>query len=439
MSKTSPHNALAPSAEHAPSYYAASLTEHASGPALCDDSSVHVCVIGGGFTGICAALNLAKRGIGVMLLEQSRLAWGASGRNGGQAHVGLRRDQDWLERHMGGADARRLWDLALDARAYLDTLIQDYGIQCDFRPGLLHADHKPGYAADTQRYVERLRNDYAYPHIRFVERAEVRELVATDGYFSGSFDERGGHLHPMNYALGLARAAVSHGARLHEGSEVLRIERRGTGWLVRTRHAQVRADKVLLACNGYLRGIAHEVERHVMPINNYIAVTEPLCEGRAPSTIRGGFAVSDSRFVVNYFRMTADHRLLFGGGENYRYRFPPDIRAFVRRHALKIFPQLHSTRWDYGWGGTLAITPTRMPFIRELQPGFYNASGFSGLGVLLAPYCGKILAEAIAGERANFELLARVPVPSFPGGPALRWPTLLAAMSWYALRDRLVT
>jgi gamma-glutamylputrescine oxidase len=439
MSKTSPHNALAPSAEHAPSYYAASLTEHASGPALCDDSSVHVCVIGGGFTGICAALNLAKRGIGVMLLEQSRLAWGASGRNGGQAHVGLRRDQDWLERHMGGADARRLWDLALDARAYLDTLIQDYGIQCDFRPGLLHADHKPGYAADTQRYVERLRNDYAYPHIRFVERAEVRELVATDGYFSGSFDERGGHLHPMNYALGLARAAVSHGARLHEGSEVLRIERRGTGWLVRTRHAQVRADKVLLACNGYLRGIAHEVERHVMPINNYIAVTEPLCEGRAPSTIRGGFAVSDSRFVVNYFRMTADHRLLFGGGENYRYRFPPDIRAFVRRHALKIFPQLHSTRWDYGWGGTLAITPTRMPFIRELQPGFYNASGFSGLGVLLAPYCGKILAEAIAGERANFELLARVPVPSFPGGPALRWPTLLAAMSWYALRDRLFT
>jgi gamma-glutamylputrescine oxidase len=439
MSKTSPHNALAPSAEHAPSYYAASLTEHASGPALCDDSSVHVCVIGGGFTGICAALNLAKRGIGVMLLEQSRLAWGASGRNGGQAHIGLRRDQDWLERHMGGADARRLWDLALDARAYLDTLIQDYGIQCDFRPGLLHADHKPGYAADTQRYVERLRNDYAYPHIRFVERAEVRELVATDGYFSGSFDERGGHLHPMNYALGLARAAVSHGARLHEGSEVLRIERRGTGWLVRTRHAQVRADKVLLACNGYLRGIAHEVERHVMPINNYIAVTEPLCEGRAPSTIRGGFAVSDSRFVVNYFRMTADHRLLFGGGENYRYRFPPDIRAFVRRHALKIFPQLHSTRWDYGWGGTLAITPTRMPFIRELQPGFYNASGFSGLGVLLAPYCGKILAEAIAGERANFELLARVPVPSFPGGPALRWPTLLAAMSWYALRDRLFT
>jgi gamma-glutamylputrescine oxidase len=174
-----------------------------------------------------------------------------------------------------------------------------------------------------------------------------------------------------------------------------------------------------------------------MPINNFIAVTEPLGEDRARSIIRDGIAVSDSRFVVNYFRMTADHRLLFGGGENYRYSFPSDIKSFVRKHALKIFPQLHSTRFDFGWGGTLAITPTRMPFIKEIQPGLYNASGFSGLGVLLAPYCGKIVADAISGQRMNFDLLARVPVPAFPGGPALRWPTLVAAMSWYALRDRL--
>ena len=437
MSKTSTHNALAPSAEHAPSYYAATLTEHASGPALRDDSSVHVCVIGGGFTGICAALHLAKRGIEVMLLEQSRLAWGASGRNGGQAHVGLRRDQDWLERHMGSADARRLWDLALDARAYLDTLIQDYGIQCDFRPGLLHADHKPGFAADTQRYVERLRNDYAYPHIRFVERAEVRELVATDGYFSGSFDERGGHLHPMNYALGLARAAASHGARLHEGSEVLSIERRGTGWLVRTRHAQVRADKVLLACNGYLRGIAHEVERHVMPINNYIAVTEPLCAGRAPSTIRGGFAVSDSRFVVNYFRMTADHRLLFGGGESYGYRMPRDIAAFVRPHLARVFPQLAHVPISHAWGGSLAISPNRLPFVIEPQPGLHAVNGFSGLGVTLAPWLGQAVGRAMAGEaNAAHDILRRMPNPSFPGGPLLRWPTQALAMSFLALRDR---
>jgi gamma-glutamylputrescine oxidase len=435
--KFSPDNALVPSLEHAPSYYAATVTEQVTAPALGDDSTADVCVIGGGFTGISAALHLAKRGVDVMLLEQSKLAWGASGRNGGQAHVGLRRDQHWLEKHVGAADARRLWDLALDAREYLDTLIQTYRIQCDFSPGLLHADHKLRYTAGTRRYVDHMRTAYGYSHIRFVDRAEVRELVATDDYFSGAFDARGGHLHPMNYALGLARGARSHGARLHENSEVLAVERRGAQWIVRSRHAQVRADTVLLACNGYLRGISREVEEHVMPINNFIAVTEPLGEERAGSIIRGGIAVSDSRFVVNYFRMTADHRLLFGGGENYRYSFPRDIKSFVRKHALKIFPQLRSTRFDFGWGGTLAITPARMPFIKEIAPGFYNASGYSGLGVLLAPYCGKILADAIAGERANFDLLARVPVPAFPGGAALRWPTLIAAMSWYALRDRL--
>jgi len=437
MTKYSSSNPLAPSSEHAPSYYAATLNEQVDAPALSGDSAAHVCVIGGGFTGISAALHLAKRGVDVTLLEQSRLGWGASGRNGGQAHVGLRREQDWLEKHVGAADARRLWELALDARMYLDSLIQTYGIRCDFRPGLLHADHKPAYTADTRRYVDHLRNRYDYAHIRFVDRAEVREMVATDDYFSGSLDARGGHLHPLNYALGLARAAQSHGARLHEGSEVTAVERRGTDWVVRTARAQVRASTVLLACNGYLRGISPEVERHVMPINNFIAVTEPLGEERARSIIRDGIAVSDSRFVVNYFRMTTDHRLLFGGGENYRYSFPSDIRSFVRKHALKIFPQLHSTSFEFGWGGTLAITPTRMPYIKEIQPGLYNASGFSGLGVLLAPYCGKIVADAIAGQRTNFELLGRVPVPAFPGGPALRWPTLVAAMSWYALRDRL--
>ena len=437
MLKTDPQNALAPSSQHAPSYYAATLVEQAAAPALTGDATAQVCVIGGGFTGLSAALHLAKRGIEVILLEQARFAWGASGRNGGQVHVGLRREQDWLEKHMGAADARRLWDLALDARAYLDTLIQTYGIQCDFRPGLLHADHKARYVAGTRRYVDHLQEQYGYSRIRFVDQAEVREMVATDGYFGGSLDMGGGHLHPMNYALGLARAAQSHGARLHEGSAASSVVRAGTDWLVRTGKAQVRANQVILACNGYLRGIAPSVEDRVMPINNFIAVTEPLGIERARSIIRDGVAVADSRFVVNYYRMTPDHRLLFGGGENYRYRFPADIRAFVRRYALKVFPQLAAVRFDFGWGGTLGITPTRMPFIREIDPGFYNASGFSGLGVLLAPYCGKIVADAIADQRANFDLFARVPVPKFPGGSALRWPTLVAAMSWYALRDRL--
>ncbi|HUY83410.1 MAG TPA: FAD-binding oxidoreductase [Steroidobacteraceae bacterium] len=431
-----PH-ALTPSTVHAPSYYAATANESVAAAPLEVDRTAQVCIIGGGFTGIGAALHLAKRGIEVVLLEQSLLAWGATGRNGGQAHVGLRRDQLWLEKRIGAADAHRLWDLALDARAHLDALIADYAIRCDYRPGVLYADHKRSYTAATRRYVEHLRDRYGYGHIRFVGRDEVRATVATDGYHSGAFDARSGHLHPMNLALGMARAAASHAASLHEDSRVIEVARVGSDWRVRTTRASVRAAQVILACNGYLRGISPAVERHVMPINNFIAVTEPLGVERADALIRGGIAVSDSRFVVNYFRTTVDQRLLFGGGETYGYRLPRDVAALVRPHVLRLFPQLRDARFDYSWGGTLAITPTRMPFVRELKPGFYNASGFSGLGVLLAPYCGKLLADAIAGERSGFELFSRIPVPAFPGGPALRWPTLVAAMCWYALRDRL--
>jgi gamma-glutamylputrescine oxidase len=437
MSNNSTRNPLAPSLDHAPSYYAATVELPARQAPLAEDITTDTCVIGGGFTGLSAALHLAERGRSVVLLEQSRLGWGASGRNGGQAHVGMRREQDWLERTMGEADARRLWQLALDARVHLDTLLDRHRIDCDFRAGLLHADHKARYTAGTREHVAHLRERYGYEHIRFVEREEVRALVATQSYYSGSLDARGGHLHPLKYALGIARAARGAGARLYEDSEVLGVERAGSSWLVRTARGRVRAERVILAANGYLRGIAREVEARVMPINNYIAVTEPLGPEGAAALIRDHLAVADSRFVVNYYRMTADHRLLFGGGENYRYSFPRDIKAFVRRHALKVFPQLAHTRFDYGWGGTLAITPTRMPFIREIEPGFFNLSGFSGLGVLLAPYAGKVVADALAGERLNFDLLARVPVPKFPGGPALRWPTLVAAMSLYALRDRL--
>jgi gamma-glutamylputrescine oxidase len=437
MSKSRSQNALAPSNEHAPSYYAATVAEAATASTLAGSHSCDVCIIGGGYTGVTAALYLAQRGMRVRLLEQSRLGWGASGRNGGQAHVGLRRDQGWLEKKLGAADARKLWDLALAARSHLHSLIETYGIDCDYRPGLLHADHKARYTRVTQRYVAQLREQYGYEHVRYVDQEEIRTLVATDGYYGGSFDARGGHLHPLNLALGIARGAHSHGAKLHESAEVLAVKRAGGDWLVTTEKAQVRASQVILACNGYLRGISRNVEAHVMPINNFIAVTEPLGAERASAIVRNGYAVADSRFVVNYYRMTVDHRLLFGGGENYSYRFPNDIAALVRPHVTKLFPQLSKVRFDYAWGGTLAITPSRMPFIREIEPGFYNASGFSGLGVLLAPYAGKILSDAIAGERHAFEAFARVPVPRFPGGPALRWPTLVAAMSLYALRDRL--
>ncbi len=435
MSRHFPH-ALTPSPDHAPSYYAATLREHVATQPFAGPARADVCVVGGGYAGLGVALQLARRGVDVVLLEQSRLGWGASGRNGGQVHVGVRRDQHWLEQHLGEAEARRHWQFALDARSHLDWLITTYAIQCDLRPGLLHADHRPRFAVETRRHVDFMRERYGYDSIRFVDRDEVAGMVATRGYHSASYDTRGGHLHALNFALGMARAAASHGARLHEQVEVTDIARQDGGFRVATGRGELRAARVVLACNGYLRRLAPAVERHVMPINNFVAVTQPL-GAEARRLITNDCAVSDSRFVVNYFRLTPDDRLLFGGGENYTYRFPRDIGAFVRPHVLGIFPQLAKVRFDYAWGGTLGITPTRMPWVRELEPGLLNASGFSGLGIVLAPFIGKAVADALCGEREAFELLGRVPVPAFPGGPALRGPTLVAAMLFYALRDRL--
>ncbi len=428
--------ALQPSLQQAPSYYALSAPE-LHGRALEDDCVADVCVVGGGYTGLSTALHLARRGLDVRLLEQSQIGWGASGRNGGQVHVGMRREQPWLEAQMGKEDARALWRLALDARDYLDELLATHEIECELRLGLLYADHKPRYTAATRRHVDFMRTRYAYSALRFVDRTELREMLAGDAYCSGALDSRGGHLHPLKYARGLARAAQSSGAQLYENSEVISVRRDASRWRVQTRTAAVLARYVVLACNGYLRGLAPKVASRVLPINNFIATTRVLGADGARALIRDGIAVSDSRFVVNYFRITADHRLLFGGGESYGYRFPRDIQGFVRPHLLKVFPQLAREPLEFAWGGTLAITPTRMPYVCELEAGFYNASGFSGLGVVLAPYVGKILADAMTGERAEFDLLARVPVPRFPGGRALRRPTLIAAMLWYALRDRL--
>ncbi len=429
-------DALAPTVTHAPSYYAATTNLTVVGERLQGDLEADVCVIGGGFTGLCSALHLARQGRRVILLEQSLLGWGASGRNGGQIHVGLRQDQDWLENKLGVPAAKKLWNYALDARDHLDWLISNHGIDCDYRLGYIHADHKARYSAGTAAYVKKLRNEYGYEALQYLERNEIRERIGTDTYFGGSLDARGGHLHPLNLALGIAKAAQNQGARLFEHAMVTALDRDGTGWRVGLASGSVRAAKVIMACNGYLRGLSRDVETHVMPINNFIAVTEPLGKERAASLIRQGESVSDSRFVVHYYRLTPDHRLLFGGGENYRYRFPKDIGAVVRPRVLGVFPQLADVRFEYAWGGTLSITPSRMPYIREIATGFYNASGFSGLGVVLAPYAGKILADAIGGDDEALNAFAAVPVPAFPGGPRLRWPTLVAAMSFYAIRDR---
>ena len=417
------------------SYYAAVNPAPEPRPPLRGAAKADVAIIGAGFTGLSAALHLAQAGLKAVVLEQARVGWGASGRNGGQVHTGQRHEQDELERLLGKDDARKLWDMAEDAKSLLRGLIEEHRIECAYESGLIHADHKPAYVRETHAYAEKLARDYGYPHIEPLDREELRALVRSDQYHGGSIDRRGGHLDPLALVFGLARAAEAAGATIHEGARVRRL-RHGARPVLETAEGEVSADTVLICTDGLLEGVEPAVESHVMPIANHIATTAPLGE-RMSEVLTSRAAVSDSRFVVYYFRPTPDGRLLFGGGETYSTRLPADVAPIVRDHMLRVFPQLKDVPIEHAWGGVLGVTPTRQPYVRAVAPNVLTAAGYSGQGVLLGPMFGSILAEAVRGRMSGFDLLAKLPVPPFPGGTLLRKPILVAAMSYFALRDRL--
>lgn len=419
-------------------YYSATATEpFPQAPPLTQAITADVCVVGGGYTGLSTALHLARRGASVAVLEGSRIGEGASGRNGGQVHNGFRHDLRWFESKLGTELARQIEALGNEARAHLDWLISAYNIDAQYRAGLLHLCHKRRYIPEARAYVEETMSRDPEAGLRFIDLEEARSLVASNDYYGGYLESRSGHLHALNLALGIARAAQQHGTRFYEHSAATHISRVSAGWLIRTAAGSVTAANLVIACNGYLRNLQPVVEARVMPINNFVVTTESLGPQAAQHLIRDRLAVSDTRFVVYYFRITPDDRLLFGGGETYSYRFPKDIAAMVRSHLLRVFPQLKHIRIEHAWGATLAITTSRLPFVREIEPGIFNASGFSGQGIVLAPFAGKAVADAISGDRRPFELLAQFPVRRFPGGRYLRWPILVGAMSWFALRDHL--
>jgi len=414
------------------SWYAATA-DIPSYPALAGAHHTDVCIIGGGYTGLGAAIELSRQGIDVTLLDSAQIGSGASGRNGGQVHTGQRIDPEKLESLLGADQARQLWDMSEDARASLYDLIHKHGIDCDLKHGLIHAWHKPGYEADDRAYADFV-GKYGY-EITLLDKAQVATELGTDVYHGGSFDAGGGHLHPLKLVLGLARAATAQGARIFENSHVIRYRKITKGIHLHLENgATVTCQRLLICGNGYMEGLSEEIDSHVMPINNFILTTEPLSD---PTILPHDYAAADSRFVVNYWRKTPDNRLLFGGGENYTPWFPKDIKAFVRKNMLKIYPQLADVKISHAWGGTLAITMSRAPFVRNLAPNVYTSAGYSGQGVVLAPYFGKLLARAITGDTRDVELLSHLPTPAFFGGRALRWPALVAGLSYYALRDRL--
>ena len=420
--------------EYPASYYAATAAPLARFAPLAGETRADVCVVGGGYTGLSAALHLAGRGFSVVLLEAHRVGFGASGRNGGQVGSGQRLDQDVLEKMVGFTSAHRLWELAEDAKALLCDLIKAHAMPCTLHPGVAHACRSDAEVRAIHAYAEKLRRDYDYQQIEPLDRAGLRALVGSTAYQGGEVDWGASHVHPLNLAIGLAQAAARAGVRIFEASPVQRIDP-GAKPVVHSDQGRVQADHVILACNGYLGGLEPKVAARVMPINNFIIATEPLGT-RARDILAKPVAVADSRFVVNYWRLSDDNRLLFGGGESYGYRFPDIIRT-VRKPMLQVYPQLADTRIDYAWGGTLAITMNRLPCFARPQPNVLSASGYSGHGVALATMAGKVMAEAIAGQAERFDLMAALPQPRFPGGPALRAPLLVLAMTWYALRDRL--
>jgi len=421
----------------ATSWYAQTANPFPAQPPLTGDAQADVCVVGAGYTGMGAALELATRGVRVIVLEAAQVGSGGSGRNGGQVHVGQRNDQAWLERTVGRDDALALWRMSQDARAHLLGLIDTHQIACDFTPGMIHARHRQGGEAEDAAHIALMRSRYGYDQLELIGEAALADELGTRVYHGGLVDHGGGHLHPLNLALGLARAAIAAGAVIHEQTRATAWRREGGKIVVDTPQGRVTCDQLILTGDGYLDGLAGgAATARVMPINNFILATEPLGE-RAGTILRSNAAVADSRFVVNYFRKTPDGRLIFGGGENYRPGFPSDLPAFVRGHMLKVYPDLADVAITHAWGGTLGITVHRAPFVRELAPGVRIAAGYSGQGVMLAPWFGKLLADAALGDAAGVALLSRLPTPPFPGGRLLRWPLTVAGLSWYAVRDRM--
>lgn len=418
------------------SYYAATAVGMHEHPSLRESLRADVCVIGGGFTGLSAALNLAEQGLDVVLLEAERIGFGASGRNGGLIGSGQRKDVLEMEAQFGLQRSRQFWQFAEDAKQEIRDRVQEHAIDCDLQYGQLEGVHKKRYLGMAQEISAALAERYDYPYTSALNREQTRALVATDDYLEGLQDEQAMTIHPLNYALGLARAAAAAGVRIFEQSRVLDYTRSDPA-TIRTATGSVTARFIVLGCNGYLGKLEPRVAGKIMPINNFLLTTETMDDARAEALIPGRYGIHDTRFVVNFYRMSADRRLIFGGGENYRARFPADIANFVRPKMLKVFPQLADLGIDYAWGGTLSVTVNRLPHVGRLAPNLWFAQGYSGHGISIANFAGKVVAEAIGGTAGRFDAFASLPTHTFPGGTLLRFPGMVLGMLYYSLKDRL--
>ena len=441
----------------APSYYAASVAAADAAAVAVADAAVaggaaggapslreslagevraDVAVLGGGIAGCSAALHLARRGYRVALLEAHAVGYGASGRSGGQTIFGLAVGQKALAADVGRDDARRLFDLSVEALDLTQSLINENAIDCDYHPNHVHVAVKPRHLRELDDWAHELREEYDYASVRLLDRDELQAHVRSGRYLGGLIDPRSGHLHPLKFTRGVARAAETAGAKIFENSQVLRYED-GPEVIVHTAQGSVRCAHLVLCGNAYIGSVAPALARRILGVGTYIIATEPLGEERVRALLPSNAAIADINWILDYFRRSADHRLLFGGRVSYSAMQPPRLAESMRRRMLRIFPTLADVRVAHAWGGYLDITMNRAPDFGRLAPNVFYCQGFSGHGMSLTALAGKLVAEAIAGTAERFDVFARIPHRDFPGGRLFRRPSLMAAMMYYRLRDLL--
>ena len=421
------------------SYYAASANEQPKYPTLEGDIEVDICVVGGGFAGLSAAIELADRGYKVAVLEANHIGFGASGRNGGQLIAGLACEQDVIENAIGFDAAKQVWRMTIEALDLVRERVKRFDIQCDLTDGFLGVSVGEKKGKQLRKWFHDMQLRYKY-NAQWIEPAHIKQWIDSPRYFNGYYDKQGGHIHPLNYCLGLARGAASLGVQIFQQSAVNSLQK-GEKNLLNTAIGSVKAKYVVLAGNMYLPEIAPnlapKITKRIMPVGTYIIGTEPIEPSLAARLMPINAAVCDTNFDLDYFHLSADKRMIYGGRISYSTLTPPNITNQLQAHMLATFPQLKDIKIDYTWGGFVDISMNRAPDFGRVAPNIYYLQGFSGHGVALTGMAGKLVAEAISGLATRFDVFAKIPHHDFFGGKILRTPALVLGMAWYQLKEKL--
>ena len=420
------------------SFYRSSVEDLNSQDQLTSDIDVDICIIGGGLTGISSAINLSKKGYSVILCEARKIGWGASGRNGGQLGIGMRKDQFTIEKKLGLRHAKELWSLGLEAVEDVKNLIKENEIDCHLVNGVMST---ACFEKDIDEYkfeIEHMAKNYDFEGYQFFNKEKIREEINSKMYLAGLLNSGSYHLNPLKLTLGLAKVAQKNNVKIFENTPIEKIREEGDRVQVMSKKGLIRANQVVVACNGYLDSILGSKKNKFMPINNYVVATEPLGEKRAREIIKNNYAVCDTRFIIDYYRFSEDWRMIFGGGETFTSNFVKNATSFVSKRMIKVFPQLQNVKIDYSWGGTLAITVNRLPHFGTLMNNKVSyAFGYSGHGLALSVLAGKLIGENIHGDHERFKFFSDINHMSIPLGSIFRRPIYSSAILYYKIRDYL--